>query len=98
MNVRSPEITVSEITKTYGEKTVLNNLSLTFPAEKTTALMGPSGCGKTTLIKILCGLEKPDKGTVGGISQNNFSVVFQEDRLSLTLHFLKMSIYRCRNF
>ena len=43
-------------------------------------IYGPSGCGKTTLLKILCGLRKPQKGQLAGLPQKP-AVVFQEDRL-----------------
>ena len=44
-------------------------------------LCGPSGCGKTTLIRLLLGLDVPDKGKIEGISDRKISAVFQEDRL-----------------
>lgn len=73
-------ITVKNITKSYGEKLVLSNFSEEFPECQTTCIMGKSGCGKTTLLKILLGIEAQDSGTVDGIG-NKPSVVFQEDRL-----------------
>ena len=73
-------ITVKNITKSYGEKLVLSNFSEEFPECQTTCIMGKSGCGKTTLLKILLGIEAQDSGTVDGMG-NKPSVVFQEDRL-----------------
>lgn len=70
-----------EITKRYGEQTVLSGFSHEFPAGKTTAVMGISGCGKTTLLGILTGLAAPDSGSVDGAALARFSAVFQEDRL-----------------
>lgn len=43
---------------------VLNNLSINIPARKIYGLLGPSGCGKTTLLRIICGLVKPESGRV----------------------------------
>lgn len=42
--------------------------------------MGPSGCGKTTLLNILLGLERTDRGTITGLP-GRMSAVFQEERL-----------------
>ena len=44
-------------------------------------IVGESGCGKTTLIRLLLGLDIPDKGKIEGISDRKISAVFQEDRL-----------------
>ncbi len=76
------EISAVGLTKKYGENTVLDNFSRTFPAGKITAVMGSSGCGKTTLISLLTGLLKPDGGSVEITPEGTrFSAVFQEDRL-----------------
>ncbi len=70
---------LKNITKSYGDKKILNNISLEIPEKGVFGVFGPSGGGKTTLLRIICGLEKPDSGEV--IEKNKFSVVFQEDRL-----------------
>lgn len=73
-------IIVKNLQKSYGEKRVLNNLSLEFEKGKCHVIMGPSGCGKTTLLRILMGFEKQDSGTIEGLP-SKMSAVFQEDRL-----------------
>ena len=73
-------LVLEHISKAYGEKTVLKDFSHTFPAGKRTCIMGPSGCGKTTLLRIILGLETPDKGTMTGRPER-VSAVFQENRL-----------------
>ena len=73
-----------ELTKKYGEKTVVDRLTHTFPASGAVALMGPSGCGKTTLLRLIAGLEKPDGGTVEKEGLR-LSYAFQEPRLVPTL-------------
>ena len=65
----------------YGDKTVLDDFSLTLPLEGITALKGPSGCGKTTLLRLIAGLESPAWGEIRGISPLETAFLFQENRL-----------------
>ncbi|MDH5609504.1 MAG: ABC transporter ATP-binding protein [Cyclobacteriaceae bacterium] len=55
-------INVQNLTKTFGNLTVLNDVSLEIGAGKIVAVLGPNGSGKTTLIKCLMGMVRPDKG------------------------------------
>lgn len=50
--------------KTYGRKTVLEDLSMTVKDGALYGLVGPSGAGKTTLIRLIAGLTRPDAGSV----------------------------------
>ena len=72
---------ISHLTLSYGEKRVLEDFSLTLPLEGVTVLSGPSGCGKTTLMRCIAGLERPQVGTVAGLSPRETAFLFQEDRL-----------------
>ncbi len=74
------ELVLDKITKRYGNKTVLRDVSLTFRRDRITCVMGPSGCGKTTLLHIIAGLLEPDSGQITG-RPDRISFVFQEDRL-----------------
>ena len=75
---------LQNLTKRFGEKTVIENLTHAFPDAGAVALMGPSGCGKTTLLRLIAGLEKPDDGTVEKEGLR-ISYAFQEPRLAPTL-------------
>ena len=74
-------IKIENVSKSYGEKKVLHNLSLFIPYGSVTAVTGSSGCGKTTLLRLICGLEKADAGNIIGVSKKDVSALFQEDRL-----------------
>ena len=74
-------IELQNVSKSFGEKQVLQNFSHVFPEGELTCVMGPSGCGKTTLLSLLLGLEQPDSGRVLGMEGRRKSAVFQEDRL-----------------
>jgi sulfate transport system ATP-binding protein len=57
-------ITASAVSKRFGGFQALEDVSIEVPDSSLTALLGPSGGGKSTLLRILAGLETPDRGTV----------------------------------
>ncbi len=54
---------ITKVNKTFGNHKVLKNISLDFPAGKTTVLVGPSGSGKSTILRSLDLLERPESGS-----------------------------------
>jgi iron(III) transport system ATP-binding protein len=77
---------LENISKSFGTKKVLSNVSLTAEKGEFISLLGPSGCGKTTLLRIIAGLEKQHEGgvildgkdyTSVPASCRNFGIVFQ---------------------
>ena len=67
-------ISVTGVTKRFGDYTALDDVSIEVPDGSLTALLGPSGSGKSTLLRIIGGLESPDAGRV---------VIHGEDQTSI---------------
>jgi ABC-2 type transport system ATP-binding protein len=57
-------IRISGVTKRYGDKTVVSELSLTVEPGMVASLVGPNGCGKTTTLGMIAGLRTPDEGWI----------------------------------
>ncbi|MBL4822865.1 MAG: phospholipid ABC transporter ATP-binding protein MlaF [Colwellia sp.] len=57
-------IEIENLTFTRGERIIYNDISLSIPTGKVTAIMGPSGIGKTTLLRLIGGQIKPDSGKI----------------------------------
>ncbi len=58
------EIRLENLSFSYGDKQIINNLSLAIPKNSSLALSGPTGCGKTTLSDLVSGLFPPDSGLI----------------------------------
>ncbi|MEN9202647.1 MAG: putative 2-aminoethylphosphonate ABC transporter ATP-binding protein [Thermostichus sp. DG_1_6_bins_120] len=81
-----PYLQLHQIHKTFGRFTALSNINLEVRRGEFVCLLGPSGCGKTTLLRIIAGLEEPDRGHIWQAgqditalppSQRDFGIVFQ---------------------
>ncbi len=57
-------IEVNNLTKGFGDRVLIEDLSFTLPRNGIVGIIGPNGAGKTTLFKTLMGMEQPDSGTV----------------------------------
>jgi len=74
-------IELQNVRMAYGDKLVLDSLSLSFPERGMFAVLGPSGRGKTTLLRLIAGLETPQAGSVHVPRDLRIAFCFQEDRL-----------------
>src|SRR5882757_6831569 len=72
-------LVVDKVSHSYGNVSVLNNLSLSVIPGEVVVLVGPSGCGKTTILNLLSGHIEPISGSIqrGGIIRT----VYQHDGL-----------------
>jgi ATP-binding cassette ChvD family protein len=57
-------INLEGLTKSYGDRVLIDNLSLKLPAGGIVGVIGPNGAGKTTLFRMITGQEKPDSGKI----------------------------------
>ncbi|MFJ6083789.1 ABC transporter ATP-binding protein [Streptomyces sp. NPDC092369] len=73
-------IEVRQLTKRYGDKTVVDNLSFTAKAGEVTGFLGPNGAGKSTTMRMVVGLDSPTDGsvTVNGLSYARHSAPLHE--------------------
>ena len=84
-------IKIERLAKSFGERTVFQDINLQFAAGKVYALIGNSGCGKTTLLNILAKLEPYEKGSI--------SYQGQELKQIKSHHFFKNELgYLFQNF
>ncbi len=71
---------IDSISFSYGKEKILDNFSLELGERGIYAIMGPSGCGKSTLFSLICGLLKPERGSITHVF-SRISYAFQEPRL-----------------
>ncbi len=87
-------IQLQNISKSYGKKTILNNLNLTVNPGELTVLFGPSGSGKSTLLMIIAGLLEPDRGSVvindKTCTDGNFSIPPYERKIGMVFQDLAL--------
>lgn len=72
---------ISSLNKDYDGECIFKDFNIEFSDDKINCIIGSSGCGKTTFLNILAGLIEFESGSLNGISKNEISYVFQEDRL-----------------
>ncbi|MBR5646834.1 MAG: ABC transporter ATP-binding protein [Treponema sp.] len=79
---------LKNVTKKYGKKTALDNVSLSLPKGQIVGLLGPNGSGKTTMLKLAAGLLKPTSGEISVCgfkpgAESKDLVAYQSDKVYL---------------
>jgi ABC-type Fe3+/spermidine/putrescine transport system ATPase subunit len=83
-------VELRHVRKQFGTVVAVEDFSLTVQAGEFLSLLGPSGCGKTTTLRMIAGLEQPDRGDIFvkdrrvnavPVHQRNFGMVFQDHAL-----------------
>ena len=82
---------ISEVSKSFGETSVLSGVDLQISEGEFITLVGPSGCGKSTLLRILAGLEAPDTGSIF-IGSADMTTIRPADR-NLAMVFQSYALY-----
>jgi len=84
-------ISVQEISKSYGARTLFQNITFSIETGQKIALVGPNGTGKSTLLSLLCGTQTPDSGKIvkrQGLTVGYLSQKFNFDENQTLLNFL----------
>ncbi len=96
------KLIIENLSKSFGNKKVLNDLSFTVRTGEFLSILGSSGCGKTTILRILIGLERLDKGKIikDGIditnmpaSKRGMGIIFQQYALFENMTVLENVLY-----
>jgi polar amino acid transport system ATP-binding protein len=72
------KLEVQSLRKSFGDQAVLRDIQISLEKVHTLALIGPSGGGKSTLLRVIAGLERPDRGRV---VLDNEEIIFREREL-----------------
>ena len=71
-------LSIRDISKSYGSRQILDNVNFGMNSKAKIGLVGSNGSGKSTLIKIILGLDEPDKGEVHRNKSIKFGYLAQE--------------------
>lgn len=99
-------LTLKHINKSYGNRTILSDISLSIRKGEIVSILGPSGCGKTTLLNLILGLTQATSGKIMfdgedltnvPMQKRGFNIVFQDFALFPNLNAYDNIIYGLRN-
>lgn len=103
---RQEMLTLKHINKSYGNRTILSDISLSIRKGEIVSILGPSGCGKTTLLNLILGLTQATSGKIMfdgedltnvPMQKRGFNIVFQDFALFPNLNAHDNIVYGLRN-
>jgi ABC-type Fe3+/spermidine/putrescine transport system ATPase subunit len=89
-------IVLDSVSKTYSDKTALDDFSLSVERGERVAIFGPSGCGKTTVLRLLAGFIAPDTGTISidrQIVANQGEILVQPEQRHIGMVFQDLALW-----
>lgn len=98
---------LKNISKSFGNNTILNDISISIKDSEIVSILGSSGSGKTTLLNLILGLIKPDNGQIlyndsditnVAMKERGFNIVFQDYSLFPNLNAYKNIVYGLKNY
>ncbi len=87
------DISLNNISKTFGFKNVLNNINFEVKTGERVSLIGDNGCGKSTILNIICGIENADNGTVSIKKGSNIGYLHQQPEVIYKEKIVKDILY-----
>ena len=89
------KLTLNNLTKKFGDLTVVDHLNLTLRSGEFVSLLGPSGCGKTTTLRMIAGFVTPTGGTVemDGKQMSSASASLPPERRRMSMIFQSYALW-----
>ncbi len=87
---------MERVSKSFKRQKVLNDLNLTIKEGERMCLLGPSGCGKTTVLRLIAGLEVPDRGKIiinNHLVSNDRNILRETSERGIGLVFQDLSLF-----
>ncbi len=88
-------VSLSGVSKSFGAIPAVRDFSFDISPGEIVCLLGPSGCGKTTLMRLIAGIERPDRGqiAIGGIDVSSPSIFMPPERRGVGLMFQDFALF-----
>ena len=96
INKENKILRLEDVSKSFNQQKVLDKLSLTIEKGERMCLLGPSGCGKTTALRLIAGLEVPDKGKItinNSVVSNNNNILKETPERGIGIVFQDLSLF-----